>query len=192
MTKKVKLTNARREVIREFGLKHIADSVDRTKEKKHLAVMLNGANAAIRAKYPEADMVVLRRYKLAQIDRCLKFQFPSGRVDGFSFPNDADVADIPYCRSCYHGNSDVFPVTAAFEKAFDEYAKFKLNSDAEQQEKSMQFCNFLNACQSIDEVTDVIPLPADILKRVGHESTALVAVTPETVKSLKATFKKVA
>lgn len=192
MTKKLKLTNARRDVIRDFGVKHIASSIDRTKEQKHLAAMVEGANTAIRAKYPEADMAVLRKYKLERIDRCLKFQLPSGRVDGFTFPNDAAIADMPYCKSCYYGNSDVFPVTAAFEKAFEEFAKLKDDSDKRQQEKTTEFLAFLGACQNLDEVLDVIPLPEDIRKRLGQESTALVAVTPETVKSLKATFKKAA
>jgi hypothetical protein len=192
MTKKVKLTNARRDVIREFGVKHIAESIDRTKEQKHLTVMIDGANTTIRAKYPETDMAVLRKFQLEQTDRCLKFQFPSGRVDGFNFPSDAAIADIPYCRSCRYGNNDVFAVTAAFEKAFDEHAKLKTESDKRQQEKVQEFLNFLGACQYVEEVLDVIPLPEDIRKRVGHESTGLVAVTPETVKSLKATFKQAA
>lgn len=190
MTKKVKLTNAHRDVIREYGVKHISANIDRTKEKKHLGVMAEAANAAIRAKYPEADMVVLRRYKLEQTDRCLKFQLPSGRVDGFNFPSDAAIADIPYCRSCHYGNSDVFVVSPAFEKSFDEYAKLKTESDKRQHEKMQEFMSFLGACQCVEEVLEVIELPEDIRKRVGHESTGLVAVTPETVKSLKATFKK--
>lgn len=192
MTKKVKLTNTRRDVIREFGLKHISAGIDRAKEQKHLAVMVDGANAAIRAKYSEADMAVLRKYKLERTDRCLKFQLPSGRVDGFTFANDAALADMPYSRGCGYGSNDVFPVTTAFEKAFDEHAKLKADSDRRQQEKAQEFLNFLGACQYVEEVLDVIPLPEDIRKRVGHESTGLVAVTPETVKSLKATFKKAA
>src|SRR5262245_20756892 len=89
MTKKVKLTNARRDVIREFGAKHIASVIDRDKETKHLAAMVEGANAAIRTKYPEVDMATLRKYNLTRKDYCLKFQFPSGRVDGFNFQTDA-------------------------------------------------------------------------------------------------------
>ena len=192
MAKKVKLTNARRDVIREFGLKHIAAGIDRTKEQKQLAVMIDGANVAIRAKYPEADMIALRKYKLERTDRCLKFQLPSGRVDGFNFANDAALKDMPYSRGCGYGSNEVFPVTATFEKAFDEYAKLKTDSDKRQREKEQEFLNFLGACQYVEEVLEVIPLPEDIRKRVGHESTGLVAVTPETVKSLKATFKKAA
>ncbi len=191
MTKKIKLNKSHREVIQDFGVKHIASTIDRTKEQKQLAILLEGTNAAIRAKYPETDMVVLRKYKLERIDRCLKFQFPSERVDGFRFSDDAKVVDMPYCRGCGY-NSEVFSVSAATEKAYDEHAKLKLENDKKHQEKLNQFNAFLTACQFVDEVLDVISLPEDLRKRLGQSSTALVAVTPETLKSLKATFKKAA
>lgn len=192
MTKKIKLTKTHRDVIQNYGVKHIMAGIDRSKEEKQLAILLDGANAAIRAKYPEADMVVLRKYKLERIDRCLKFQFPSGRVDGFSFASDAKVVDMPYKAGCGWSNSDVFPVTAAIEKIFDELAKLKTENDKKEQAKLNEFHAFLTACQYVDEVLEVIPLPDDIRERLGHTSTSLVAVTPETVKSLKATFRKAA
>jgi hypothetical protein len=192
MAKKIALSNTRRDVIREYGLKHIKTSIDRSKEQKQLAIMLKEANAAIRSKYPEAEMAVLRKYDLARVDRCLKFQMPSGRVDGFTFNADCEVADIPYNRHCSYYNSTVFPVSEAFEKAFDAHAKHKAEADKLQQEKIDQFTSFLIACKTVEDFIDVIPLPEDIRKRLGADSTALVAVTPETVKSLKATFKKAA
>lgn len=192
MTKKIKLNKQHRELISDYDVKHIAASIDRSKEAKQLAILLEGANAAIRAKYPEADMVVLRKYKLERTDRCLKFQFPSGRVDGFSFLSDAAVVDMPYKAGCHYSSNDVFPVTEKIEKAYDEHAKLKLENDKKQQTKLNEFNAFLTACQYVDEVLDVITVPEDIRKRLGHSSTALVAVTPETVKSLKATFKAAA
>lgn len=192
MAKKTKLSKFHRSVIEEFGVRHIAASIDRSKENKHLSVLLEAANAAIREKYPEADMVILRKYKLERTDRCLTFQFPSGRVDGFTFNSEAAVVDMPYKAGCGYFSSEVFPLPAAAEKAFDEYAKLKAESDKKQREKGQQFLAFLSACQTVDEVLDVIPLPDDIRKRLGHSSGALVAVTPETVKSLKATFKAAA
>ena len=192
MAKKILLSNTRRDVIREYGGKHIKASIDRIKQQKQLAIILKEANAAIRKKYPESDMVVLRKHDLARVDRCLKFQMPSGRVDGFSFPADSEVADIPYNRHCHYGNSPVLPVTEAFEKAFDAHAKHKADADKLEQEKYGQFISFLNACKTVEDVLEVIPLPEDIRKRLGFESTALVAVTPETVRSLRSTFKKAA
>jgi len=192
MTKKIKLTKTHREVIEDYGVKRIAESIDRTQENKQLAILINGANHAIRAKYPESDMVVLRKYELGQTDRCLKIQFPSGRVDGFSFKSDAAIVDMPYQAGCHYSSQDVFPVTAAVEKAFDEYAKLHADNDKEQQTKFNEFHAFLTACRFVEDVLEVIPLPDDIRKRLGHRSTSLVAVTPDTVKSLKATFRKAA
>jgi hypothetical protein len=192
MTKKIKLNKTHRDVIQDYGVKHIAATIDRSKENKQLAVLLDGANAAIRAKYPEADMAILRKYKLERTDRCLKFQFPSGRVDGFSFMSNAAVVDMPYKAGSHYSSNDVFPVPPAIEKAFDEYAKLHLENDKKQQAKLSEFNAFLNACQYVDEVLEVIPLPDDIRKRLGHSSTGLVAVTPDTVKSLKATFRQAA
>ncbi len=192
MAKKIPLSNARREVVREYGSNYIKTSMDRSKEQKQLAVMLKETNYAIREKYPEADMAVLRKYELARVDHCLKFQMPSGRVDGFAFNADCEVADIPNNRHCNYYNSFVFPVPEAFEKAFDLHAQYKLEADKQEHEKYSQFISFLNACKTVDDVLDIIPLPEDILKRLGADSTALVAVTAETVESLKATFKKAA
>lgn len=192
MTKKTRLTKERRQLIEDFGLKHIAASIDRTKQQKQLAIMVAEANAAIRAKYPESDMAVLRKYNLQRIDRCLKFSFPSGRVDGYYFGSDDAVADMPYKAGCHYSTNDVFPVSVAFEKAFDEHARLKSELDKLHDQKRSEFWGFLNACQSVEDVLEVIPLPDDLRKRLGHSSTALVAVTPESVKSLKATFKKAA
>ena len=192
MTRKIKLNKSHREVIQEFGLKHIASTIDRSKEQKQLAILIEGANAAIRKKYPEEDMVVLRKYKLDRTDRCLKFQFPSGRIDGYSFSSNDAVVDMPYKAGCHYSSNDVFSVSEKVEKAFDEFAKLKLENDKLESDKRHQFYAFVAACQTVEEVLEVINLPDDLRKRLGQSSTALVAVTPETVKSLKATFKKVA
>ena len=95
MTKRTQLNNARRAIIEEYGFKHIESSIDRTRENDLLQQLVRYANEAIRAKYPEADMAVLRKYEVVRTDHCLRFQFPSGRVDGKSFPSDAPLADMP-------------------------------------------------------------------------------------------------
>lgn len=192
MSKKIKLNKSHRELIQDYGVRHIAASIDRSKEQKQLAILLEGANAAIRAKYPENDMVILRKYKLANTDRCIKFQFPSGRLDGFTFSGDDLPVDLPYKAGCHYSSNDVFPVSEKVETAYDVRAKLHAENDKMQQVKLNEFNSFLSACQYVDEVLDVIPLPEDIQKRLGYSSTALVAVSPETVRSLKATFKKAA
>jgi hypothetical protein len=192
MTKTIRLTKERRQIILDYGMKHIADSIDRSPQQKQLAIIIKEANTAIRTKYPESDMATLRKYNLHRIDRCLKFSFPSGRVDGYYFQADDAIADIPYKAGCHYSTNDVFPVSEAFEKAFDEHARLKGEFDKQHDQKRSEFTAFLNACQSVEDVLEVISLPDDLRRRIGHLSAALVAVTPETVKSLKDTFKKVA
>jgi len=190
MTKKIKLNKTQRSVIEEYGVKHIQSTINRGQEAKLYQALLEGANKAIRAKYPEEDMVILRKYKLTRQDYCLRFQFPSERVDGFSFAYSTAIADMPSKQGCYSG--EVFPVMAAFEKAYDEYAKVKKFNDKLESDKSQSFRAFVTACVYLDEVLEVIELPGEIRERLGHRSTGLVAVTPETVASLKATFKQAA
>jgi hypothetical protein len=187
MTKKTQLNKVRREIIEEYGRKHIASSIDRTREDSLLGQLINYANDVIRAKYPESDMAVLRKYEAVRTDRCLRFQFRGGRVDGRSFPSDAAIADMPKYSGCYSG--EVFPVSAECERVFDAYeAEYRDNSRL-RSDKEAQFTNFLTACRTVEDVLDVIDLPADIRERLGHRSTALVAVSPEAVTALRQSFK---
>ena len=187
MTKKTQLNKARRDIIEEYGIKHIESSIDRTRENSLLRQLIEFANEAIRAKYPEADMTVLRKYDVVRTDRCLRFQFPSGRVDGRSFPHDAALADMPSYSGCYSGQ--VFAVSAECEQAFDAYASEHAANYRIRTDKISQFTNFVTACRTVEDVMEVIDLPADIRERLGQRSTALVAVSPEAVTALRETFK---
>jgi hypothetical protein len=187
MTKKTQLNKARRDIIEEYGLKYIESRIDRTKEKSLLQRLADFANTAIRTKYPDADMAVLRAYGVIRTDRCIRFQFPSGRVDGQMFPNDISIADMPQDRGCYQG--EVFAVPAECEEVFDAHAKEFQDNYRLNYETRNQFISFLRACKSVEDVLEVIDLPTDIRDRVDHRSTALVAVSPESVTALRETFR---
>jgi hypothetical protein len=187
MTKKTQLNKARRNIIEEYGFKHIESSIDRAQEDDLLQQLISYANEAIRKKYPETDMVVLRKYDVVRTDRCLRFQFPSGRVDGRSFPCDAPIADMPRSSGCYSG--EVFAVSAECEQVFDAYtAEFQANYRL-RDDKKRQFLDFVTASRTVEDVLEVIDLPADVRQRLGHRSTALIAVSPESVSALRETFK---
>ncbi|HLJ95422.1 MAG TPA: hypothetical protein VKU02_19755 [Gemmataceae bacterium] len=187
MTKKTQLNKARREIIEEYGIKHIESSIDRTRENSLLQQLIEFANEAIRAKYPEADMTVLRKYDVVRTDRCLRFQFPSGRIDGWSFPPDAALADMPSYSGCYSGQ--VFAVSAQCEQVHDAHASEHAANYRIRTDRISQFTSFVAACRTVEDVLEVVDLPPDIRHRLGHRSTALVAVSPETVTALRETFK---
>lgn len=184
---KIRLTNAHRDTLRKYGQEKIATLIDRKKEQALYAKLLDGANKTIRTKYPEVDMVVIRKHGLATIDYCLKFQFPSGRVDGFRFDGDSKVNDIPYNRACaYQGR--VYPVDAAFEISYDDYGLLKKANDDEQSKRLASFYALVDAAKTLEDVLEVIDLPADVQERLGKKSQALVALSPDTLKSLKKDF----
>jgi hypothetical protein len=188
MTKKTQLNRARRDIIEDFGRKHIESGIDRTLENTFLHQLIGYANEAIRARYPETDMAILRKYEAVRTDRCPRFQFPSGRVDGRMMPDDAPLADMPRHSGCYSG--EVFAVPATCEQVFEAYAaEFAANCRI-RDERTRQFTNFVTACRTVEDVLEVIDLPADIRNRLGHRSTALVAVSPESVAALRETFKQ--
>ena len=114
-------------------------------------------------------------------------QFPSGRVDGRSFPSDTPIADMPQHAGCYSG--EVLAVSAECEQALDAYAAECAENYRLRNDKVCQFTDFLRACRTVEDVLLVIDLPADIRERIGHRSTALVAVSPEAVTALRQTFE---
>jgi hypothetical protein len=184
---KIRLNTTHRDILRQYGQERISSVINRDKEKDLYQRILDGVNKAIRAKYPEDHMVILRQYKLARFDRCLRFQFPSGRVDGFNFAYEENaLCDLPYNGGCR--TDVVYPVNAAFEKAYDDYAKDKKVNDDERDKKLASFNALVDAAKTLEDVLAAIDLPAELQKQLGKQCTALVALSPDSLKVLKHDF----
>jgi len=187
MTKIRSLNKTHRDILLEYGQQKIASLIDRSREKELFELVLAKGNEAIRKKYPEADMVVLRRYNQNRFDSCLRFQFPSGRVDCFSVPyeqRETMLADIPSGQGCM-----AYPVDADCEAALDEHTLVRKSNDDEQRTKNASFLALVNAAKTLEDVLEVIDLPADVQSRLGKQSTAMVALSPDTLTQLKDDFK---
>jgi len=182
-----RLNTIHRDLLRNYGRERIASLIDRNEEKAFHAQVLVGANQAIRKRYPEEDMAVLRRYQVTHTDGCVRFQFPSGRVDGFYFPSEEKgLADIPYRRNCT--TDAAYPVDAAIEAAFDGYHKARTANDKEQHRRTSAFDSLLRAARTLEEVMEAIELPPEVLGRLGQKGTALVALSSDDLTRLKQDF----
>lgn len=75
------MNNAHREVLRNFAYEKIVKVVNRKEEHKLYKKLVTATNLALRKKYPEKEMEVLRKYQLTTVERCVKYVFPhwSGR-----------------------------------------------------------------------------------------------------------------
>jgi hypothetical protein len=184
---KTRLNNTHRDQLRLYGHEKITGLIDRTEEKAFYALLLDAANQAIRKRYPEEDMLILRRYDATHTDRCVRFQFPSGRVDGFYFlGEETGLADIPYRRSCT--TDAAYAVDAAIEAAFDGYHKTHTANNKEQYKRTSAFDSLIHAARTLDEIMEAIELPPEVLERLGRKSTALVALSSDNLKQLKQDF----
>jgi hypothetical protein len=94
---------------------------------------------------------------------------------------------MPKQSGCYSG--EVFAVSAECEQVFDAYAaEFHANYQLKD-DKRRQFLSFVTASRTVEDVLEVIDLPADIRERLGHRSSALIAVSAESVSALRETFR---
>jgi hypothetical protein len=75
-----------------------------------------------------------------------------------------------------------------FETAYGKYFLVKKDNDQKYKQKVASLKSLIETAKTLDDVTDVIPLPSELLERLGKKSTALVALNPDTLKSLKRDF----
>src|SRR5262245_48786426 len=117
---KTRLSNEKREgllawMMKQYDEKHSND-LDKPQTKA-----IKAMNAVIRKKYPEADMVVLRKYSVTRQDRCLRFMdTESNQVFGFDWGYgtiSAELADLPASNGCR--SDDVFPISPGGREAIE-------------------------------------------------------------------------
>lgn len=193
---KTKMNNSHREVLKNFCNDKIIAGIDQKTKNRLYKRLVNLTNTAIRKKYPESDMEILRKYGLALVDRCIKYQFPSGRVDGFTFKyqneksEDFDISleitGVPYKRGC--GGSDVFAVSDEFESILSEYTKL-IDENSKSIDKKMRDCNSLIiSAKYVEDVLEIIKVPKELKERLLGRSTAIVAISPEVTNRIKEIF----
>jgi hypothetical protein len=94
---------------------------------------------------------------------------------------------MPCRNGCYSG--EVFAVDEEFERAYDEHAAVKLVNDKGLIAKDGDFRAVVFAARFLEDITAVIELPKDVLAELGQKSTAVVAISPESLERLKADFR---
>jgi hypothetical protein len=190
---KTRLTKDMRETLHRYMAEEFRKRLDRSEIDRTLAALVERTNAILRAKYPEADMPVLRKYEMVRVDYCLRFTAPdTGRVFGVDYshptilPTEAKLADIP-CRSgCY--NRDVYPCDAEFEALADTWEK---QIDARRTvigNKEREYRGFVLACRYLEEVEAVVPLTEEIRKEIGAQGRCLTVINPDVLSRIKSDF----
>jgi len=178
--------------LRQHMNKRFLQAFDGSKIKEKLDELVKHVNAVLRAKYPEADVVVFRRYDQARRDYCIKFQSANGPRIFTAMLNEAgeDVADIPKLRGCYSGNT--FQATEEIEKVSDQLDKLVEARQELLRQKDREYNGFLLACRYLEEVEAVVPLTDEFRKELGAQTKALAVINPDIISRIAADFKAAA
>jgi len=190
---KTRLNASHREVLTDYCCKLIEKAVANPKIEKLLSEVIDGINKVVRKKYPESEMIILRKYNLTRVDGCVKFQFVSGRVGGFSgdYEQRKRFADVPNNGGCRSGDG-AYPVDGKFEMKLDEYNKLKSEQDTLREQKSRNYQALISSSRYLEDIDEILQLPEDIKKRLNLQSQSLVAISPDVIKQIKADVKRVA
>jgi hypothetical protein len=190
---KTRLTKTTRDVLHRFMCEQFRARLDRVEIDKTLTSLVDNTNKLLRAKYPEADMPVLRKYKLVRVDTCLKFTvIGTERVFGVRFnqhdvlPGEISVVDIPCMKGCYSG--DIYPCDAAFEALADAWEKQLSTRRTTIYDKEREYNGFLLACRYLEEVEAVVPLTEEIRKELGAHGRSLTVINPDILSRIKSDF----
>ncbi len=189
---KTRLSGIKRDSIMAYMKRRYNERHDSRPEDDAFTTMVKLVNDAVRNKYPEEDMVILRKYRCEYRDLCLRFQQTStGRVFGVEFYARSDgLADLPRLHGC--NSRDVFPAGDDLLNAYEVHEKLRDDNKRQREVKFAEYAAFLAACATVEDVEAVVPLPADLRTALTGSSTALVAISQESVADLRAEFSEAA
>lgn len=185
---KTRLSNDKRDgllawMMEQYDERHASDL------EKPRARALKAMNTAIRKKYPEADMAVLRKYELTRRDRCLRFlDSDTNQLFGFDWgfgDNYDDLADVPSNGGCR--SDSVFVVNPREREAIEAFEASRSDAKAARDQKRRDYRSFLEASRWVEDVHEVVPLPQD-LQRQYMSGMALIPVNQELVATIKKEF----
>ena len=165
--------------------------MDDTELSETFIALVSQVNAILRAKYPEEDMPVLRKYKVVRVDTCLRFTIlgkervfvvrlqPPGQVRGA-------VADIPCISGCYNG--DVYPCDKDFEILADHWTNQVERRRLLMDHSRVESRAFLHACRYLEDVEAVLPISEEMRKALGAQSRSLTVINPDIISRIKSDF----
>lgn len=159
-------------------------------------------NPILRNKYPEEDMIILRKYKLNRIDSCLKFNLFNENgsivfgINIYKYHNlyqdyydeiKDKLIDIPSSGGCR--NDIVFEGTEELRVSINTLDTLIENYKESNYQKEKKYRSFINTCKYLEEIEEVLTLPENIITKIRGISTALTIMNPELINSIKEDFK---
>jgi hypothetical protein len=182
-TTKIRLTKDMPSTLHRFMVDEFRKRLDRREIDKTRDALVERVNIILRARYPEADMPVLRKYEMTRVDSCLRFTvLDTQRVVEVAFNpynlhlGETALADIPCLRGCY--NHEIYPCGEDFEALADKWEKQIEERRTVISNKEVEYNGFLPACRCLEEVEAVVPLTEKVRESPGAQTPASPSSIP--------------
>lgn len=185
MSRKTKLSQDRREKILSYMMATWEGKQESVRNTPCFSKLVENINILLREKYPEKDMSVLRKYKLTKQSSAILLHHGE-RIQGLEYHLflDSDFKDIP-TNATYRLPLVVDTQTMKIhDQLMKEYEQYKTT----RKNKMDEFRGFIWSCNYVEDVMQYVDLPLSLQPVKG---TAMVAVNPEVLNSIKKEFKNV-
>ena len=183
---KTRLTEAVKGTLVDYMLDQY-DSKNKDVLKEQETKVVSIVNKIIRAKYPEEDMKILRKYDVVRKDACLRFINKNTQaVFGLSFTYKTvpkELADVPCNKNC-----ETYLTNDSEQKLIEKHHNDIIDEKNKRGKKNQEYLSFLHACRYVEDVAEVVPFTDDMKQRY-FSGGALVAFNPEKLLELKNEFK---
>lgn len=119
----------------------------------------------VETKYPAKDMKVLRTYKVAVADACIKLQLTAGGVTQFAFASEKEA---PFRPDNYGCSSQIFAADEATTKAVGAWALSKGAYDKAFNQKREDYGALINHTATLEQIEAVWPAASKLRERLGR------------------------
>lgn len=180
---KLRLNKEMREALNDFASLHVTSPAFEKAADKAYSIALPLVIAAVRKKYPDADMTILERYELAKPDTCLRGFSDTGQLLEFKcHAEDAPVVPKGYCASRNYSWS------AKCVAAIEDYNLKAAQAKEDRERVLRDYRSLIASYQNAEDVVEAWPASSAILQGYFNAaSKSLPATLPvEALERIKA------
>ena len=182
--KNKRLSNYDRERLISFARKQIKETADQAALDAAYDAAAELIATAVKAKWPQKDMAVLRRYEAASVDHCVYVSTGGSNYEQFTFRADDKRTPMrPSGRGCLR---TPILLEGAAEDAFRAYLKASEEVTNAASARLFDFKALISGSRNFNEVAEVWPAANELRSSIVGETTALAVLSADVVSRIKA------
>lgn len=184
MTNK-RLSASDRDVLLAFAKKQVSATQDMSDVDTAYEKAADAIHAKILVDNPPKDMAVLKRYGLADLDRCIYISTGGYNYQQFTYrEGDKRIVLRAYRRNgC---NRHPIQLEGEGEQAFDAYLRAVKANEVDQASRLSNFKALIYNSRSFNDVATIWPAAEELRASIVGNGSALIVLSADVVDAIKA------